>query len=278
MSGKIFRILFKGLNHMINAMELWKPKVFNADSNVEWWNSVAPQFANTPLAEDNFTMGLIKKEQMVKQGGTALDIGCGAGRYALALAGMGAAVTGIDVSPKMIEACKSTDNVSFQVEDWHNLDIDAKGWRKAFDLVLANMTPAIVDGAGFVKMIEASCDWCLLVKPVNRKSSIYNELLAIIGAQDEKAASDDAVEYAFSILWNRGLRPFFSYDRQVWYNSEPLEQAIEKHTKRIGTYFTLNDAQRGLIRDFLVSRAVNGEVEETTNTEIVALYWQVGCE
>jgi SAM-dependent methyltransferase len=262
-------------------MEMWKVKEFNSSANVEWWDSMASQFGgcDVPQVEDNFTMGIISKEKMINPGAIALDIGCGAGRYSFAICDMGATITGIDVSPKMIDtACKKTngrENIAFYNEDWHNLDIDAKGWRGSFDFVLANMTPAIIDSVSFVKMSEASRDWCLMVKPINRNNSLYDELNELVGAPNDKAVTDETVEYAFSILWSRGYRPFLAYERQEWYNKKPLDQAIEQYTKRVSTFHTLDDAQRELIRDFITSQAVDGEIEEITNTEIVALYWQV---
>jgi len=166
-----------------------------------------------PLEDDNFTMSLIRKERMIKSGGMALDIGCGSGRYCIAIADMGTAVTGIDISPKMIEAARkcagNREDASFHVEDWQSLDLADKGWHKAFDLVLANITPAILDSSTFVKMIDASRNWCLMVKLINRKTSPLDELIALIGAPNFHAGTDEAIEYAFSILWSKGFRPFF---------------------------------------------------------------------
>jgi ubiquinone/menaquinone biosynthesis C-methylase UbiE len=46
--------------------------------------------------------------QMVKQGSTVLDVGCGSGQIPMELAKMGCNVTGIDNSPAMIEDARKT--------------------------------------------------------------------------------------------------------------------------------------------------------------------------
>ena len=46
-------------------------------------------------------------ERFLPAGGTVLDLGCGNGRVALALAGRGFAVEGLDISPSMIEEARA---------------------------------------------------------------------------------------------------------------------------------------------------------------------------
>jgi 2-polyprenyl-3-methyl-5-hydroxy-6-metoxy-1,4-benzoquinol methylase len=66
----------------------------------------------------------------------ALDVGCGVGRWSLRLADRGYAVTGIDVSPYMIERARGRAHAaradcSFAVADLRSLDLGLK-----FDLIL----------------------------------------------------------------------------------------------------------------------------------------------
>src|SRR5262249_26127342 len=76
---------------------------------------------------------------LVPAGSSVLDINCGTGIDAIALAGRGYKVSGIDLSPKMIErARRKADRhcvpASFQVSSFENLESIAES---AFDLMLS---------------------------------------------------------------------------------------------------------------------------------------------
>lgn len=76
--------------------------------------------------------GLDEQEQRLvveymKRRGRVLSIGCGAGREAFALAGLGFDVVGVDVAPRMIEAARCIaasrgQNIRFEVKSATNLD------------------------------------------------------------------------------------------------------------------------------------------------------------
>jgi len=74
----------------------------------------------------------------VRAGTRVLDVGCGVGRWSRLLAGRGAEVTGVDLSPTMIAQAQRraaadgvADRCRFQVQDLSHLDVGGK-----FDLVL----------------------------------------------------------------------------------------------------------------------------------------------
>jgi ubiquinone/menaquinone biosynthesis C-methylase UbiE len=77
---------------------------------------------------------------LVPAGSSVLDINCGTGIDAIALAGRGYKVSGIDLSPKMIERARQKADrqgvpASFQVSSFENLESVAES---AFDLMLSN--------------------------------------------------------------------------------------------------------------------------------------------
>ena len=172
-------------------------------------------------------------------------------------------------------AADGLPNVSFSVDDWHTLDLRAKGWEKSFDLVLANMTPAVTSAETFLKLSEASRKWCVFVKPSRRKNSILDSLNALAGAPRDTKTLDETIALAFELLWEEGYCPKVEYALQVWYSKKPLDEAVFQYTKRIESSHAMNDIQRNAVRDFLMSCAKAGFVEETTTTTIVAMYWQV---
>ena len=82
-------------------------------------------------------------------GRLVLDLGCGDGDLAMALAHRGAVVTGIDASPEMIEAAitraaREGADISFVVGDAHNIPFDPE----CFDVVVAVTILCFVSNAG----------------------------------------------------------------------------------------------------------------------------------
>jgi hypothetical protein len=174
------------------------------------------------------------------------------------------------------KAAEGLDRVTFSNDDWHALELKEKGWEKNFDLVLANMTPAIADAETFAKLSTASREWCVFVKPSRRVNSLLDPLHVLIGAPRDTKGLDDTIAYAFELLWRDGLSPKIDYAPEVWHNRKPLEESVHQYTKRIESYKALDNAQRDSIKRYLTNQAdKDGFVEETTTTTIVAMYWHI---
>ncbi len=85
--------------------EKWSLKEQNKQASVDMWNSMAGSFGEFILPDfnnDSF-LKLLGKRNMLNPESLVLDVGCGAGKYALAIAGRCRHVTGLDLSPQMIE-------------------------------------------------------------------------------------------------------------------------------------------------------------------------------
>lgn len=263
--------------------ELWKPETNNKESGLRWWNGKAEHFSamEPATAEKQLGMGIIQSQNMVFKGCTALDVGCGGGRFSFALEAMGADVTATDFSPEMIRMAigagqSRSSKVQFSVDDWHTINLKEKNWHKKFDLVLANMTPAVVSADTFLKLIEASRNWVLMVKPTRRVNLVLDELNRLVKADRDSKALDDTLAYAFDLAWLTGGRPRLEYEDEVWEMELPLEKAVEEYTYRIDSMHVLSERDKATIREYLESIADHsGNVHETTNTTIAAMYWQV---
>lgn len=268
---------------LATIMDSWKPRHHNSKAGLERWNGSAEKFAarELPTAENSMAMRIIEREGMVGKGRSALDVGCGGGRFSFALEGLGAALTATDFSPKMIEQAEKQkaergSKVKFFNDDWHTLSLEEKNWVGEFDLVLAHMTPAIVSAETFLKLSEASRDWVLMVKPARRTSVVLDALNQLVGAKGEAKALDESIAYAFGLAWLKGFRPKFEYEDQRWESDTPLEKAIEEFTLRVSTDHELSGKNKEKIRKYLTDIAVDGIVHEVSRTSIVAMYWQVG--
>ena len=263
-------------------MDAWRSHPTNIEADLARWNGKAAHFGSTelPTAETSMAMRLIQQENMVKPGDRVLDVGCGGGQFSFALEKLGASAVGIDFSPNMIEACERTrmeraSSARFLVCDWHTANMAEMGWKKGFDLVLAHMTPAVVSAETFMKLSEASRGWCLMVKPTRRTNSVLDVLNELVGAPVETGTLNDAIAYAFDLLWLSGMNPRMDYEEQVWNITQPLADAVREYTARISSAHDLTQAQRSAICGYLEEIAVDGMVRETTHTLVAAMYWTV---
>lgn len=267
---------------MISVYKRWKQQYTDKQAVVDWWNSMAADFSahEPPSAKNSLAMRVIERENMLAPGCKVLDVGCGTGRYSIALAQKGAVVTGTDISPKMIElagkAAEGISTVTFSCGDWHTLDLREKGWIRQYDLVLANMTPAIADAETFAKLSEASRGWCVFTKPGRRTSSVLDPLNEILGGALNTESRDKSIVFAFELLWESGYSPKIEYMQETWHNKKSLQDAVLQYTKRIESYRKLSEAQKSQIEEYLTGLAgKDGFIEETTETIIVALYWNI---
>ncbi|WP_414470183.1 class I SAM-dependent methyltransferase [Methanobacterium sp. ACI-7] len=109
-------------------MKQWYEELFTNYAN-KYENEV---FTQGTIGEVDFIENEINKDKNIK----ILDIGCGTGRHDVELAKRGYNVTGIDLSPSMLEranenARKADVNIDFQIADARNPHFENE-----FDLVI----------------------------------------------------------------------------------------------------------------------------------------------
>jgi len=134
----------------INYFEqVWNKKKTDKAACQAFWDGRAEEF-NTKRQKNegdkrlNSILELLASKGMLKKDGSILDIGCGPGKYSVEFAKQTKSVTGVDISPKMIEFARENaretglDNVSFDTLDWEFADLKALGGEKKFDLVFAS--------------------------------------------------------------------------------------------------------------------------------------------
>ena len=248
------------------------------EAGIRGWNSVVDEYIysdDTRLDRNPFLIYLQKKVPL-SDDMSVLDVGCGAGAYSIALAEKVGKVTGIDYSPKMIEAAISSasqmgiHNVEFMVCNWY--DCSDHSFDGKFDFVFAHTTAAIADYNTFVKMINASKTYGILCETARRTDDVYDEICKIAGIGANK---DDAhVAYAFDTLWGRGLNPEIDYIDTVWKSSLPVGEAEAWYLGKLKTNSEIDNAVTGKICEFLRSISKDGMVEETISTKLVNLFWK----
>ncbi|MDD4798709.1 MAG: class I SAM-dependent methyltransferase [Clostridia bacterium] len=252
------------------------------NASIEMWNSVSDKYNEIPIPDwhENKFLRLLNDFTQVSNEMSSLDIGCGAGNYSIALAEKVNKSVGIDLSPNMIAYAKNkatergVNNVEFICEDWNAFDIKKAGFENSFDIVFAHMTPAICSAAAFEKMIACSKGYCLMAKPTRRKDSVLDQIRRIADLDETDKSFDEAISYAFDILWQLGYCPKFTYYDEVWESNKTPEEAYAWYIGRVKTRKKLAEADEARLKDYLQSIAVDGKIAETITTTIVTMYWQ----
>ena len=246
------------------------------------WDSVADYYAERELPQwqnDDF-LRLLDDTVLFSTEMKSLDIGCGAGDYSIRLAPKVKQACGTDLAPAMIKAARKkaalyhAPNTSFICADWSFFDIDQAGWRGAYDLVFAHMTPAIDSAAALEKMMACSRRYCFLTKPTRRSDSVLDAIKRQLGLPGG-SEFDKHIGEAFELIWQMGACPQLSYRQDIWQFENSLEEAWAWYTGKIKTQRQITSAEEALIREYLRKIAVDGRIQEETKTTIVTMYWQV---
>ena len=263
--------------------ERWTLSQVNKQASIDLWDAIAPTFGQgeLPNVDNDAFCKLLSDYDMFDNNATILDVGCGTGRYALALAKYCNKVVGVDLSSRMLDIARTRasemdiSNVDFICLDWHETDLEQLGYVKAFDLVFARMTPAIQSANTFMKLTDASRNWCVMSKPTKRTDFVSDELRKLIGMGEKHESSDNDILYAFELLWQGGMFPKLEYEKQQWNMQRCFDDACKIYINRLKTYRDITIDEEAKIKSYLQSIAVDGIVSEQTNSVITTMYWKI---
>lgn len=258
-------------------------KMCNGPLQAKIWNQRAEEYRRRPIPGPDtnpFLQYLLEKAKPDK-GMNALDIGCGAGLYTIALADYVKESVGTDVSPEMIRGALrraeelGAGNTKFLVQDWPNTDLDALGLRAGFDIVFAHMTPAVCDYLTLDRMNACARGHCFLVKPARRRDQVQDAAFEMVGITEHRKQMDRMVPNAFAYLWLKGYSPEISYREEVWEMEQPLKKMTDWCIDRAGLQKSLLPEEEDRIRNFLQDISIDENIKETVTTTIVTVYWHV---
>ena len=266
--------------------QLWKEmnsdeRSYKKGDKAAWDRRVGEFNDDGPDERLDLITGLILDKRMLNPDSTVLDIGCGPGKFALEFARTARSVTGVDISPRMLQsaaanaAAKGADNIDLRELDWHNVDLNALGWRKKFSLVTAIMSPALDSKEGLDKILEASSECGLLCHFMKQTDSIIGVIKRdILHRQTVDELGNIGLYCSFNILWHYRVYPEIAYCDTVRERSRTLGEANRHYLDRLGGREDLTPAQTTAILEHLHSQAENGMVKDRTTSKIACVYWR----
>ncbi len=248
-------------------------------ASIRAWDAVTDEYLpddTVTFESDHFLKYLQSKICLTKKM-RVLDVGCGAGAYAAALAPRVGHIVGVDFSPKMIEAARRSSaslnlqNTTFLERDWHFGD--EHEFDGQFDLVFAHTTPAVADYRTLEKMMRASRRHCLICKPARRTDEVLDRLRGLLNLESD--SNDDSVAYTFDTVWTHGYNPEIRYDKVIWKSVHALDEAKLWYLGRMNGTKALSPDQEKAACAYLEAISKDGKVTETIHTTLVTMYWNI---
>jgi len=206
-------------------------------STPEYWDKVANTYDRDKKEVKNRriekTFDLFERSGLLFKGMNILEIGCGTGRLAIELAKYGAMVTALDFSRGMLQEFRQgmtpaiENSITLLCEDWHKLDISAKGWSKKFDLVIAFMSPGVASPESFFKMMECSKKGCAIRGwSAKRAHPILIDLWdKIMGTSLED--KPQSILYKINLLFSLGFFPEITFDTIEWGQAVSVTEELD---------------------------------------------------
>ncbi|MDL2267110.1 methyltransferase domain-containing protein [Desulfovibrio sp. OttesenSCG-928-G15] len=268
-------------------VRLWKNRESESactESARRFWDLRADEFNKITHAVDREEryelVRFLEDRGALAPGGRVLDLGCGAGRYALEFARRGLAVTGIDISPKMIAHAKRNvaeaglGGCEFFASPWEQLDCVPGSFTASYDLVFASMSSAVHDEATLLRFHAASRGYCFLSGFIHRRDLLLQRLSDAILQAGELPAHEGSIYFAFNVLWQNGIYADCLCRHSGWTHTMSVEACVEAYRDPL--------AQRGgmeaekmeeLLHRELAPLARGGQVEREVKSRVGWLFW-----
>lgn len=204
------------------------------DQRAQFWNK---ERVNKRKGDERVDSAIAYLEQrgLLKPEYDVADIGCGPGRFAAAFGRRVHSVVGLDVSEKMIGYGREyiekegLRNVRLCTCDFDALDIEQKGYKKAFDLVFCSMTPAVHNMESLQKSMEMSRAYCCNITHIYSQNHLRDQIIReVFGKEPPVRWSGKWFYSLFNVLFLMGYCPETSYEnRHQEIQVHPDEEYVE---------------------------------------------------
>lgn len=251
-------------------------------TNINRWNSKAKDFSQRgiPSIEEDLLLSLLVNKNMISSDSVVLDVGCGTGQHALALAKMCKKVVGIDISPDMVEIAKGKakllgiENVEFLCMDFEELDVKEADFYKKFDVCFANRCPAIVTAEDFRKLTETSKSWCVVTKHKKEEESISNNVKSITDGKSINGLNTDILSSGFDFLIKNNYSPQLEYNNEKWDIKGTLDEFLSISIADAKTSGMFSPEVESELKSYLSAVSSNNIIEEYIDVTIISMYWK----
>lgn len=162
-----------------------------------------------------------------------LDIGAASGGFSIPFAERGGVVTSVEPCAPLLDLLKenadtlTSGSVTIFDEEFQDIDIEAKGWKQAFDLVFVSMCPVLVDWASVEKILSCARQFCYISSTAGpREHSLMNEVLPLLSDHNQpikpqiRHQSSD-MGYLLHLLYLKG----YAYESIITHEMKTVEMS-----------------------------------------------------
>ena len=216
-------------------------------------------------------IGYLFENDIIREGDSVLDVGCGPGTYSKVFAERCSAVTCLDSSQKMLDRIMEAgmSNIRCVKGDWESFDTDER-----FDVVFSSLCPALNRPDTLMKMESFSRRTCVYVSSMNDDSgSIRTEIWRKLGK--DYTLNGYNTEYPFNHLREEGRNPELKVFEDIGPYEKSTEEVIEDEIRSISFYIDIDDSIRNIIVDTVIGRSVDGKVHFEGVKRLGLLIWGV---
>ncbi|UCF98914.1 MAG: methyltransferase domain-containing protein [Spirochaetaceae bacterium] len=258
-------------------------------AEVERWNSRASSYAEHSESEESqarrdWILAWLEQAGAFRKSYRVLDIGAGPGNFAIPFARKAAEVVAVEPAQAMVSILEhkiqsqGLNNIRILPKIWEDVDLAAQGWKGAFDLVFASMSPGIGNPDMLEKMNAASRAFCYLSGwsgcKWGRWGLAQRELWPLIFGEDLGDYPGDIL-YPFGMLYALGYRPelrFFHPRIQLEMSEQEAMEGLLDHFSR---YVEIGPEIRKTISSYVHRNSLTGTFRQAGNACQGFMLWSV---
>lgn len=209
----------------------------------------------------------LEDQGVVLNGSTILDIGAASGGFTVPFALEGARVTALEPSLPLVRLMEenvaglAAGTVAIVAEPFEDIDLAAKAWESAFDLVFVSMCPVLTDWEAVERVLSCARQFCYMSTMVGApEHSLLDELWPLVTDRPGKPGNMEMAYlthllllkgYAFQSLVTREIKS------TVLTHSAAFDEAISM-LKVSG--IEADERVRSIVAEHLVRNYPDGEV------------------
>ncbi len=247
------------------------------------WDEVSQRKPSQSTEDDQRiadVLTMLRRKNVLGQGKTCLDVGCGRGVFAIPFAQNGMTVDCFDLSQGMLEDTARKLAALGQLSprlikgDWQNADLhELQG---QYHLVFSSLNPAVTSPETIDRMTACSREWCMyLYSAGGWLSDVYGELdEALLGKTPETSGFNE-ICFPFNHLYCHGYQPIVDYTASAWDNIMTPQEAVELLEERYCKHMELEKLHRKLISDYVASHSASGKFVHHIVWKLGMVMWHV---